>query len=544
MRQKPPVLILSAGRIPIELECIFGNIPNGLIPLNRKPILFWIIDNLVNEGFDDIYITVGFNKDKLVTLLDDHYKSKISFKYIEVDYEKKPGNAILRATKKIVADNLLVILGDTLVNERLSSFISNKSFVLSSKNFLEAKRWCIIDDHNGKVDNIYDKQKLVGQTGLYAIIGIYFFSNLRLLKDIAADLDSDADVEISSILRRYKMNEPIVNIEYNDWYDVGHIDNYYSAKKRLLQSRFFNHLEFDDLLGVIKKTSDNKEKLQQEIKWYLNVPKELSVLTPRILDYNLGKNAFVKMEYIGYPTLSELWLYGELHPDIWKNIIDRLLRIIEVFRKYLHHVSEKDHEIVYVNKTDQRIEQLISKNRSFDKLLHSEYIVINNLEYRNWFSIRNEVYNRIKRLYNVNDNCFIHGDLCFPNILYDIQNGIFKFVDPRGKWGSGHYGDIKYDIAKLRHSISGNYDSIINGLYTIDVNENNISLKIFKEEKHREVAEYYDAAIQNLWNLDDIALIEGLLFISMLPLHIDDIKKLYAFYSIGIAILNDIIWSA
>ena len=53
------VLILSAGKIDNELAKIFGEIPSGLIPLNGKPVIFRIIDKLIDEGFEKISITVG-----------------------------------------------------------------------------------------------------------------------------------------------------------------------------------------------------------------------------------------------------------------------------------------------------------------------------------------------------------------------------------------------------------------------------------------------------------------------------------------------------
>ena len=40
-------LILSAGQINNELTKIFGKIPSGLIPINGKPVIFRIIDKLL-----------------------------------------------------------------------------------------------------------------------------------------------------------------------------------------------------------------------------------------------------------------------------------------------------------------------------------------------------------------------------------------------------------------------------------------------------------------------------------------------------------------
>jgi hypothetical protein len=50
-----------------------------------------------------------------------------------------------------------------------------------------------------------------------------------------------------------------------------------------------------------------------------------------------------------------------------------------------------------------------------------------------------------------------------------------------------------------------------------------------------------DNLIKNKWDLNEIKLIEGLLFISMLPLHRDHFERQLAFYSIGIQRLNEVL---
>ena len=52
-----------------------------------------------------------------------------------------------------------------------------------------------------------------------------------------------------------------------------------------------------------------------------------------------------------------------------------------------------------------------------------------------------------------------------------------------------------------------------------------------------------DLWISKNWNLDQIKLIEGLLFISMLPLHKNNFKKQLAFYSVGIQKLNEVLFN-
>ena len=52
-----------------------------------------------------------------------------------------------------------------------------------------------------------------------------------------------------------------------------------------------------------------------------------------------------------------------------------------------------------------------------------------------------------------------HGDLCMSNILWSDEMNIIKFIDPKGS--EYMMLDEYYDIAKLSHSIVGNYDQII-----------------------------------------------------------------------------------
>ncbi|ECP3589223.1 hypothetical protein FZH48_26620, partial [Salmonella enterica] len=62
------------------------------------------------------------------------------------------------------------------------------------------------------------------------------------------------------------------------------------------------------------------------------------------------------------------------------------------------------------------------------------------------------------------DIIITHGDFCFSNILYDFRSQRIKLIDPRGINFYNElsiWGDIRYDLAKLNHSVIGRYDLII-----------------------------------------------------------------------------------
>ena len=372
-----------------------------------------------------------------------------------------------------------------------------------------------------------------------------FFNDTKLLRRIVKDVDEEKKLEISSIIKKYK-NENNVTVELAEqWHDVGHLENYFSTKQFLLKARYFNSLQFDDSAKTVTKKSENREKLINEINWYKKIPKEILKLVPKILDSDVSDNPYIKLEYVKYPTLADVWLYSNFSSDVWVKIMDDLFEIIYEFNRYHEYVTIQDYNLIYFEKTVRRINELIKSNGLFKEIFHKNFILINGKEFKNWPAIRDEIKLKIKDLYKKEDNCLIHGDLCFSNILYDSKDKNFKLIDPRGKWGQGISGDLKYDVAKIRHSVVGGFDTITNGLYSATYNEKNgIMFDAYKPKNYQIICEKLDSQIKQRWNIDEVKMIEGLLFISMLPLHKDDLERQLALYSIGIQRLNEIFGNA
>ena len=88
-------------------------------------------------------------------------------------------------------------------------------------------------------------------------------------------------------------------------------------------------------------------------------------------------------------------------------------------------------------------------------------------------------------LYEVDTFNIIHGDLCFANIMVDTNLSFIKVIDPRGKFGTYDiYGDFRYELAKLFHSVDGKYDFIIKDLFDVNFDYKGLVLIIvFKTKK-------------------------------------------------------------
>lgn len=533
MIQETSGVILTASKADITICEVFGDLPTGLIPVNGKPIILFILQQFLEAGIKNIYIGIDYKCEKIKEIVSLYFKDKLNIFFINTDKTKGVGNSILTILKDIKTEKVVINLADTVVKNLDYSQLDNT--IMISNDFMDEKRWAIVEiDKDKNIINFKDKE-LSNSDSIYVLSGIYCLNNISIFDDFL-NIDNN-NIQVTDLLKYYyNLDSSLSLTETTQWLDFGHIDKYYKSKKRLIQSRGFNSLEYNDLLGTITKRSKNNNKFKEEIKWQLNLPKNLKVLSPRVLDYSLDEESFITMEFYSYPTLSEIWLFSGLNEKIYFSIIDKLFKILELFKNNKKDISIENYLDIYVNKTKHRVLEIT--NQDILELMRYENITINGRKLKNWDSIENDIFKYITILYNTTDNCLIHGDFCLSNILYDLRSGIVRLIDPRGIWGDNENGDIKYDIAKLRHSINGDYDYIVNDLFNITIKEDSINYNIYDSNKVN-IKDYFDKQIIKYFNLNQIKIIEGLLFLSMIALHEDNAKRQLIMYAKSIELLNE-----
>ena len=533
-------IILCAGKVDISNLPIGTNISNATIPVNGKPVIAWILDDLIRKGFrENIHVVVRSEDKKLQMLLLRVYAKKAGVKCIPL---VEPSSILvsLWAGLSSLSDGgaVQIILGDTLIRD---DFECKQNMVYVGE-VDDSKRWCLalMDEHSRLTDLIDKKENQY--LSRQALAGYYFFADTLLLKSAVKQSLESGEKELSAAIRLYMREKPIQTRRAKEWYDFGHIDNLLNAKRNLMRPRYFNHLEINPVLNTIKKNSENTEKLRDELDWYLQIPDELKALTPRILHYETqGNQVEITQEYYGYPTLSEIYVYSDLHPENWMIILRHLIRIHQQFCKYKAVMPSDVLVDMYITKTEKRLVTLMQSAYWHD-LLNRKEIIYNGRAYQNFGLLRPFIETVVEEMKQDFLPCIIHGDFCFSNILYDFANQIVRLIDPRGSFGvKGIYGDPRYDMAKLRHSVAGMYDFIVSDLFDVRESEDGFQGEIFNMQNLNPVIENFDQKlVESGYNLQHIKVIEGLLFISMLPLHQDYPKRQLMMFLTGIVRLNEV----
>jgi hypothetical protein len=232
-------------------------------------------------------------------------------------------------------------------------------------------------------------------------------------------------------------------------------------------------------------------------------------------------------------------VFEEFPAEYWQGIFKTLQRILATFGQNTVELSRNAVFNFYWMKTIERLAAFAGQRRDFRDLVEAPEIRLNGQRLRGWSAIQDEVKERVASLAQNSTGQIVHGDLCFPNILFDPLSRLFKFIDPRGSFAdTGIFGDARYDIAKLLHSLDGGYDFLIHEMFRIEIGGRDIALQQFFPESHRDVLRAFASVFGDRHDLQEVRLLEGLLFVSMCALHEEKPQRQIAMYATGLRILN------
>lgn len=538
------LLIPSAILIPREMRSRMGTIPTCLFPLNGATMLEHISDQY-RDVVDEIFVLVKKEKQHIYDYVE---LKKLNVTIVEVDELKDLGYSVLCglwAMEDRAVERVYINFADTLISNQKSE--ETRDIVYYSKQDMD-EEWSFFTQENGCIQKIIDKQTAEQEAAEEGnvFVGAFELSSPKcFLEELCTAVEEGGAADsFYRALQAYSRQKPMEFILANRWFDVGHSERYIQAKTGVA-ARSFNSIDIDENRGILKKRSENRDKLIDEIQWYLKMPAKLQYLVPRIYEYSLERSApYVAMEYYGYNTLHEIFVFGDISTAQWQTYFEKVLFVLKDMSRFRVKCESENVratlEAMYITKTVERLKKL-RENEHFAAFFRND-IVVNGKQFPNLdrcLELLPELLRR--RLVNSakEEFCIIHGDLCFANILVEDRFGFLRVIDPRGRFGEFDiYGDQRYELAKLMHSMDGCYDYIIEDMFSVQVEGSRIDLKM--PQKAETIYGVFKEVFQEYLADDkDIQLIESMLFLSMIPLHSDSLGRQYAMLATGLRLLAE-----
>lgn len=321
--------------------------------------------------------------------------------------------------------------------------------------------------------------------------------------------------------------------------DISSFLNYFSGG---FEARYFNQLVGDGHT-LVKKSSD-KLKIEKEYQYYHLLPDPMKKWYVMPYDFRVEEAyASYTMERLNIPDMALQWIHNAISLDDLSLFLDKIFTFVSTRplrkidkAKYLNRFKD-----LYYQKVLERIEKLrgLAEFSKIDTYIVNGTAVSLDQVFQEYVQIFDKLIKEIDSFIEV----IGHGDLCFSNILYDKNSYMMKFIDTKGALKEEDlWTDPYYDLAKLSHSILGNYDFINNELFSINLN-NSLSLDL--NIKSTKLTQHQNLFIQKVneygYDIRLIRLCEASLFLSMLPLHIDNPRKVLAFILNAIHIKEELI---
>ena len=237
------------------------------------------------------------------------------------------------------------------------------------------------------------------------------------------------------------------------------------------------------------------------------------------------------MERLHMTNLAIKWVHGSIDYKEFENLMDKYFFFFRNRHKKDCSKTEylKIANCLYQDKVNDRISEL-KKFREYNRietcLKICDEIRLENLLER-YFFLKREIESKN------NYPCFFvigHGDPCFANTLYNRITQTLKFIDPKGALTKDEmWTHPYYDLAKLSHSVCGRYDFFNSVLFNIKINSSfAYELEIpFDNSKYVEI--FKNKIEENGFDYLTVRIYEASLFLSMLPLHIDNPHRILGF---------------
>lgn len=506
-------VIPAAGRGSRMLQ-LTDNCAKSMIPIAGKPLISYLLDQIIENGLSDVAIVVGYKKETIIDYVDTFYANKLTISYIEQKELLGLGHAVYELVSQVNIckyDGIFIMLGDAIfTNNAIFNF---KQSYIACAEMIDYSRWCIAEkDKNNYLIRLIDKPKTKPKCN-YALLGAYYFDNTKLFNSSVIEaIDSGIKIrdefQLSTAIELYNQKNKIKLLLLdgdNDWLDFGEFESYYANSKKIIRSRYFNTVDFHDDT-IIKKSTFNPHKIQNEIMWYLALPKELHKYVPKLLSYDLNDiDPMYQIEYCNGSTLQELWLYSNLSIEQWTKILHTIMCVLQQFNKASKQTTFDFYSFI----TSQ-----INKRVDLNTFFNDSNFIINNKCY-DLITLKEKLLAYIeskKEEWSQLNATICHGDMVFSNMLYDSSNNKIKLIDPRGKFNDNIlYGTMLYDFAKLTQCIIGDYDYIVNDLFVLD----DTNYKVLKNN-------LFDVnELINIFNVDKktVYVITAIQFMTMIPLH-------------------------
>jgi glucose-1-phosphate thymidylyltransferase len=230
--------------------------PKPLIPVAGKPIISFIIDQLLQAGVTEFVFILGYLGEKIETYLQENYPHLDAVFVNQID-RLGSGHALWTARDAIAgADEIVIFFGDVIIDANVTEIVNSPNSCLAIKKVADPRQFGVVELNNeGKVHRLIEKPRIPKSD--LAMVGVYKIKEVDLLLDalsfnITREIKTNGEYPLTdALMRMVERDVPFDIYPVDNWFDCGQREVLLETNAIFLDREGFASQDIDDLENSI-----------------------------------------------------------------------------------------------------------------------------------------------------------------------------------------------------------------------------------------------------------------------------------------------------
>lgn len=203
--------------------------PKPLISVAGKPIISFIIDQLLEAGVEEFVFIIGYLGEKIKLYIEEHYPD-LNTTFVHQEKRLGSGHAIWLARESFdTADEVIIFFGDAIIDTDLKALVALPHSAIGVKKVDDPRNFGVVElGKNGKIKALEEKPRIphsnLAMVGVYKIKQVPAF--IKALDAAVQDgINQEDEIPLTNALA--KMVDKGISLrsfEVDNWFDCGQMD--------------------------------------------------------------------------------------------------------------------------------------------------------------------------------------------------------------------------------------------------------------------------------------------------------------------------------
>lgn len=228
-------VVIPVAGAGVNLRPLTYTQPKPLIPVAGKPIISFIVEEMIELGVDQFIFIIGYLGEKIKNFLEETYP-QLDMKFVHQEERMGSGHAIWMAREYLQeAEELIIFFGDIIIDINYRVFCETEGSVLAIKKVPNPWEFGVVEfNEEGDVVKLVEKPRIPRSD--MAMVGLY------KIKEVAQLIDSMNFIienKMANSKGEYTLTDILMRmVEKGTTFTTMRVDNWFDCSKKevLLQT--------------------------------------------------------------------------------------------------------------------------------------------------------------------------------------------------------------------------------------------------------------------------------------------------------------------